>query len=117
MKWSKEYEDALHVVFRMLVRQMELPEKSTLTTDWVVWKKTYSVKTPRDDLRGQSIPTDFAVFVNTDALVNFYDGISVVAHELFHLKRPKVNDEYRINNWGNKWINHGHYHFIDLKEL
>lgn len=118
MQWKPESEEALQVIGRILIRQLGLPEKTTITTDFNMWIRMYSWGKPvQEDLRAQSVPKDYMVYVNVDHASNFYDTVASLTHELFHLRRPRVNDEYKINNWAYKWINHDVYKFVDMKEL
>ena len=118
MKFSKDHEEALHVIFRILLRQLGLPEKTLLVTDWSEWQKIHPEdKHDVERLGGLSDHKNYHIFVNADSCTNFNSVVLMTAHELFHLRRPKTRDEYSIHRWAECWMNSEHYSQVDMRKL
>lgn len=118
MKWSQDHEECLQVIAKILIRQLGLPEKTLILTDNFEWDKLHAAyKYKLEDLDAACDKGSFHVWVNVDLASNFYDVVMGLIHELFHLKRPKVIDEYRINNWGVKWLNNNIIKQVNLAKL
>jgi len=119
MHWTENDEEALQVITKIITRQLGLPEKTLLITDVSTWNKIHPEdKHDFDKLTGLSSIGDYHILVNVDKCSNFYDCVACVAHELFHHKRPKLDNEYRINRLAEKWLNCNIYrHIPDMSKV
>lgn len=119
MRWSQDHEDSLQVIGKIFARQLGLPEDIIILTDWSWWQSFHPEdKHDPNKLTGLSCDSTRHIFVNVDKCSNFYDCVSCLSHEMWHLRRPQIKSEYRINRLAEKWINCNLYaHIPDMTEV